>query len=342
MVKFFIPANRKVILINVRIPILLIAYNRPLTLAKQFLRLDSISAREIRISIDGLKVNSSPQQSQAWKECIDRAQLWANASHHSVSVIIHEENLGLYNHFRIILGEMFKDHQVAVVLEDDVNFRSEYIDFVDHNCDILTSGSYWSIQGNNPAQGRDLVDLPLENNVVFSETHVHTISGWCSSADSINRFLYFSNPEVPWSEVTQAIEDFSRKITRDPFLRTGIRATWMRKAQRARNLDSNGSWDNAWELAAWSSGKCSLMPSYSLTREIEDQSEGQSHSHKSLGEEWDSHNTPKTIQVSKSVDKFLKSSDLKMIRIWGIRRRYCWLHFIRLTRERIILGKINA
>ena len=340
--KCFIPTNRKAILISMRIPILVIAYNRPITLAKQLLRLDAISAREIRISIDGVRANSNSIQSQAWEECINTAQSWATTSQHSVSVIVHEENLGLYNHFRIILSEMFREYQVAVVLEDDVNFRSEFIDFVDRNSEFLTSGSYWSIQGNNPAKGKDLIDLPVNTDIVFSETLVHTISGWCSSSESLKRFLYFSNPKVPWPEVTKAIHNFSKQITRDPFLRTGIRATWLRKAKRARSLDSKGSWDNAWELAAWSTGKFSLMPNYSLTREIEDQSEGQSHSHKSLGKEWDSQNTPINVRISNNVDKFLKSFDLKMIRIWGIRRRYCWLYYVKLKRECITLGKLDG
>jgi len=323
-------------------PILVLAYNRPNTLKTQLDRIDELTIREIYLSIDGPHERQSESQLEAWQSCVTVAKDWTVSTRHKAFLRIHPANLGLYDHFRHAFADFFNKFPVGIVLEDDVVFTNEFINFVDRHQSLLTDGGCWSIEGNNPLARHDLVYAPKDVVVAFQETYIHTISGWASSAKNVQIFLEFCNPNIPWAEVVRAISVFSHRITRDPALRLGIEATWLRKMKRARARELAGSWDNTWELAGWSSALPSLIPNFSLSRESSDQFEGQSHPHGILGDPWNSTTLPTRISIARDIETYSRKNDLAFLGIWGIRRPYCWIYLVRLLNQRRILVNSNG
>lgn len=322
-------------------PILLMAYNRPNTLQTQLDRIDELAVREIYLSIDGPPEIQSESKLKAWQTCVTVAKNWSLNTHHKIILRIYPTNLGLYDHFRNAFTNFFKIFPVGIVLEDDIVFTKEFINFVDEHRNLLIDGGCWSIEGNNPLMKHDLVYAPKDAVVTFRETHIHTISGWASSSTNIQVFLDLCDPNIPWVEVVHAISIFSQKITRDPALRLGIEATWLRKVKRARARGIEGSWDNIWELAAWSSALPSLIPNFSLSRESSEQFEGQSHPHGILGDPWTSTSLPTSISVADEIEPYSRKHDLTFLGIWGIRRLYCWIYLVRIINQRRILVNSN-
>jgi hypothetical protein len=320
------------------LPILIFAYNRPKTAERLFVEVENLEPRVIWVSIDGDPAGISDSQRG---ECLRSTKEWERRSKHEIRIVDHSANLGLYKHFRCMLGEFFGEFNVGIVLEDDIEFRKEFIEFVDAQRTLLESEKIWSICGNNPDGTGDLANKPRGDSIVYSQSDIHTISGWASNFSSIQKFLYFSSKVVSWSEINQAIDAFAKKVTRDPFLRAGIRSTWLRKAVRARKQEKKGSWDNWWEISAWASGKSSLLPNFSLSRESLNQDEGQAHDHKHEGVDWNTEGIFSDIEIELKIESASRAIEIHHLRIWGINRKYCWSHFLRLKREIIRISQEN-
>ena len=319
---------------SLRTPILVMAFNRPDTLEQQLSRIDLLEKRSVYLSIDGLPEMYTGDRREAWQSCVSVARSWSGKTHHNPILRIQSSNLGLYDHFQSAFTEFFDRFPVGIVLEDDLVFVQEFIDFVDVHQNLLLDGHYWSIEGNNPLPGHDLVSAPRVVEITFRETYIHTISGWASSAKNVGLFLDICDVGMTWQEVTPIISNFSAAVTRDPALRLGIQATWLRKVKRARLKALEGSWDNNWELAGWHSGLPSLMPSFSLSRESSDQEEGQSHPHSIQGKPWNNLSIPSSIHINEQIKPISRMKDVQLLNIWGIKRAYCWMFFLRLLRER--------
>ena len=308
-------------------PILVIAFNRPKSLESLLAEVEKLPEREIWISFDGPRDNLD--EDKVWAT-INLAQSWRQKSKHSVRIFEQKNNLGIYEHCLHALSRFFRDFNVGIILEDDIQFRPEFIGFVDQNRAELMSGKYWSICGHNPA--RDLSDLTEKDQVEFSPTHIHTIWGWAATRNSVFQFLEIArNRDL--ATVNHSIDAGARLITKDPFVKLGIRKVWQSKMQRALDTESGGGWDNFWVIAGWWSGLPSLMSNYSLSRENPLQNEGQSHPHKNEGKKW----PLKTfeLEIGPTSVSSRKLSDVALLDVWGITRIYCWLYFLRIYRWNI-------
>lgn len=310
-------------------PVLIIAFNRPKTLESLLLDVEKLPEREIWISIDGPRDKLDEEKVRA---TIDLAQSWLKKSKHSVRIFEQTINQGIYKHCMRALSQFFKEFNVGIILEDDIQFRPEFIGFVDQNQIELVSGKFWSICGHNP--GSDLSDLAEGCQVEFLPSHVHTIWGWASSRHSVLQFLEVAE-ERDSDTVNDSINAGAQLITKDPFVKLGIRRVWQSKMQRALNTQSGGGWDNFWVIAGWRSGLPSLMSTYSLSRENPLQNEGQSHPHKSVKKNWPLNRFQ--LEIGPTSVTHRKLSDVALLDVWGITRIYCWLYFLRIYR-----WKINA
>ncbi len=307
-------------------PILIIGFNRPSTLSSLLSKVETLGSRRIVISLDGSRSKSDELKVFATYEV---AKTWAKSSHHEVNVIKRNDNFGIYKHCTQALSEFFLDFEVGIILEDDIDFRQEFVSYVDQHQVDLICNNYWSICGHNPSHhsNHDHSKTPI----VMKETYVHTIWGWATGRASVQKYLDFLNN--PREEViTKAIDDISRSITRDPFLRLGIVSTWRRKITRAFESSNNSGWDNFWLIAGWSSGLFSLLPCCSLSTEVQKFDEGQTHPHQvelspliGLSAE---------LTLCESTIKYKIGSDITLLKVWGISRLYCWVFFLRLTGRR--------
>lgn len=303
-------------------PILLIGFNRPLTLSSLLSKVEALGSRQIVISLDGSRADSDGLKVLATYKV---AESWANATHHEVKVIKRSENLGIYNHFNQALTDFFLEFEVGIILEDDIDFRKEFISYVDQHQIDLIANKYWSICGHNPGlrSSHDHSNLP----VAMRETYVHTIWGWATGKGSFQKYLDFIN--VPREEtIATSLDTISRKITRDPFLRLGIVATWRRKMLRALESSNQSGWDNFWLVAGWNSGLVSLLPCCSISTEVNYFDEGQTHPHHVYSSPLMS--LPTELEFSEHTIRYRVGSDVALLNVWGITRLYCWVFVLRL------------
>ncbi len=250
---------------------------------------------------------------------------WKSWSKHEIEVWVSEKNLGLFDHFSIALGRFFSQYKTGLVLEDDLEFRQEFIEFLDssHARDLLDK--YFSICGNNPIT--DLSESSFHKLIKLQETNIHTISGWAASDVSVKFFLNFlKNYKSDGPYLASIARSFSRSITRDPFLAQSLLSNWSGKIKRAV-VTPKPNWDNYWELAAWSSCKSSVRPSFSLIRESPITFGKQTHNHVFELKMWPK--PSETIELDfGNVLPLSKTLEINALKIWGTWRARAYKEFL--------------
>ena len=297
------------------------AYRRPIEFCRIATDLEALPCRRIEISIDGPIDLTYPEN----QSVIDLALSWKSWSKHEIRVWISDENLGLFDHFSLALGRFFSQHKRGLVLEDDLEFRQEFVEFLDssHAKDLLEK--YFSICGHNPLS--DLSDFSIHKSITLQETNIHTISGWAASDDSVKFFLDFLRShrfDRPYLAIIA--RNFSRRVTKDPFLSQSLSRNWSGKIQRAIETPKP-NWDNYWELAAWSSRKASVRPTFSLIRESPITFGKQTHSHEFEIKIWPKSFETIELELSK-VLPLKKTLEIDALRIWGTWRMRAYKEFL--------------
>ena len=308
---------------NQRVPILVIAFNRPKTLTRQLHRIERLESRKIHISIDGPR---NSEELKVIEEVRLVAEKWALDSKHEINIFSSNLNLGLHGHFQVAFSQFFSDHRYGLVLEDDIDFNMELVNFIDSNfANNRHLMDAWSIVGHNPFQVEGTTGSPR---VQFFESKFHTIWGWASSSVNVERFLSFYNAEGRERVAAKAINEAAAYLTNDIFLRNAINATWRRKISRA--AQGGGGWDNWWVIAGWESGLNSLMPNQSLSREELGQTEGQSHQHLTIDPGWKPN---LKVDIASNFQQLDRKYDRSALKLWGIGRRYSWAYAYRISKE---------
>jgi hypothetical protein len=297
------------------------AYCRPIEFCRIAADLEALPSRRIEISIDGPTFGTETDN----QSVIKCAESWKSWSKHEIKIWLSEKNLGLFDHFSIALGRFFSEHKWGLVLEDDLEIRCEFIDFLDSSYAKNLLNQFFSICGHNPLT--DLSDYGTSQTVHFQETNIHTISGWASSASSVHFFLeLLKNSRSDVNLLESIIQDFSHRITKDPLLARSLYRNWSGKIMRAAKTPKP-NWDNYWELAAWSSGKPSIRPTFSLTRESPITFGKQTHDHHSKLDLW----PPLSQKLILDFNKVLpvnKKMEIKALRIWGTNRIRAYKEFV--------------
>lgn len=306
-------------------PILVTAFNRPRTLLSLLGRIDELSKRSVVISIDGPKLDGDHMRSETERI----AKTWKSASHHQVVVIDRKENLGIYRHLPIALAEFFSDFSFGVILEDDIEFVPNFIDFVDRHYGLLDSENLWSIGGHNPAAKQN-PPTDVDVQLTLRPSIFHSIWGWATSKKNAEIFLNDYHLNIDLNEAFVILERTSRGITRDPLLQRAFVLTWMRKLSGWNIRRKLSGWDTRWAYEGWKAGKLSLLPDISLSRESLDQSEGQTHQHKTVSAKDLFAYDTKAIFEKRFADR---SAEIRRMRTWGISRRYSWFYSKRIARQ---------
>ncbi len=280
-----------------------------------------LSPRSIEISIDGPSEGVELEN----KSVIDLALKWKSSSRHEIKVWSADSNLGLFDHFSLALTRFFSRNDWGLVLEDDLEFRQEFVEFLDSSKARELLNKYFSICGHNPLS--DLSRYKGKEPINFQETNVHTISGWAASASSVFSFLdLLKESRYDLNHLTQIILNFSKGATKDNLLARSLFNNWSGKLRRAIDAPKP-NWDNYWELAAWNSGKNSLRPTFSLTRENPISFGKQTHHHNFDLEMW-----PKTSQVLRleatKIISSKRSLEIRALRIWGTTRKRAYKEFV--------------
>lgn len=304
-----------------RLPILLIAYNRPAAIANQLKRLEGEPSRHVHVYIDGAKPESELQQDLVIKQ----AEKWADSTKHKPFIHVNNLNFGIRNHFPYAAQRFFSNFPKGIVLEDDITFSSDFFEYCEFFLSNHNSHTFWSICGYNPIlNGKS----GFRGEINSFLTAVHTIWGWATSSLSIEHYLSFKT--MSQEKILEQIDSFSRNFTIDTRLQRSIELTWKRKFLRSVSTAGGGSWDNAWLLAGWHSKKLSVMPSVSLSEETTVENERGTHD--GTRNYKGSHDF-QSLGYSRSLAPKRRNRDLKLMKVWGITRAYSWLYSRRIKKQ---------
>ena len=307
---------------GVRMPILLIGYCRPIEFKRIADQIELLPSRYIKISLDGPKSDNQ----LLTDEVLSIAHRWKEVSRHEIEISKSVVNLGLLTHFTTALDSFYGENEFGLILEDDMEFRSEFVEYLDTDSAKTALSKYWSICGHNPLEKYDLSCKKQSENVDFFETSVHTIWGWAASRSSICYFLDFVKMNSRNSNfLFDVVSKFSTCLTRDLVFRNSINSNWFGKIRRSTNSEMP-NWDNYWLLAGWSSGKESIMPQFSLSREDPLFFGVQTHIHPTKGESWNS-------VPNFSVSDFIVGKSLRrersLVAVWGNSRFKAYKELVR-------------
>ena len=305
-----------------RIPILVIGYCRPIEFKRIAEQIEELPSRKITISLDGPKLG----QQLLTDEVLLIANRWKEVSKHKISILRSKMNLGLLTHFTTALKSFFSEHEFGLILEDDMEFRPEFIEYLDTDLARKALLKYWSICGHNPLQKYDLSCKRQSEQIEFFETSIHTIWGWAASKSSIDHFLDIVYTKLSDSTyLFDTVEKFSKSLTIDSIFRHSINENWFRKIRRAVNSEKP-NWDNFFVIAGWSSGRCSIMPRYSLSRENPQFFGIQTHKHTTDITSW---NSISKFLISNSISQRSRRVDQSLVAVWGNSRLRAYKDFVR-------------
>ena len=296
------------------VPILVMAYSRPNQTLRLLSEIETLTPREVHISVDGIDMGSKPTQNNTMvKEIVND---WSIKSKHAVTFSIYETNLGLLAHFKTALKSFFTLHEAGIILEDDIEFDNAFIEYVDSMHGANTICDYWSICAHNPIPSSDKSNFPGRK-ITMVETNVHTIWGWASTRENV--ISYLTILELEKEQVFTLMNAHISFVSSDPLIRYLLRENWRRKLQRFYGSDKP-NWDNLWIVAGWNSGKKSLIPRISLARENPDQSEGQTHRHESKLPFWD-RNSQSVFEVVGIEENIDREFERELMKVWGVTRK---------------------
>jgi hypothetical protein len=308
-----------------RVPILVIAFNRPKTLKRLLESIESLEIRDVQISVDG---NAS--QNLGWPNpVIDVAKTWRNNTKHRVTIIERSHNFGIYEHLPAAMKEFFQVFDFGIILEDDMEFTPAFIDILDRNIWLISENNLWSIGGHNPINTEGLVSS-AGMDIPFRPSIFHSIWGWATSRDNALYFVRVYNEPIDMKLAVKVLEKTSRIFTRDPFLQRGFVLTWCRKLNGWNSRRKESGWDTRWAYEGWKTGQKTLLPDFSLSRETLDQSEGQTHLHSTIGDEW---NCTPTSTLNFRVVRLNKRFERRRLQTWGVKRIYCWIFAKRISNQ---------
>jgi hypothetical protein len=297
------------------------AYCRPIEFSRIVSDLELLPQRIIEVSIDGPVLETELDN----KSMIDLAMSWKSTSKHEIDVWVSERNLGLFEHFSAALQRFFSRHAWGLVLEDDLEFREEFVHFLDTDSAKKLLNSYFSICGHNPLS--DLSKYRGNQPIRLQETNIHTISGWASSANSVRLFLdLLKDSGSDELLLKNILKNFCHSVTRDPLLAHSLFKNWSGKIHRAVKA-SKPNWDNYWELAAWSSGRPSIRPTFSLIRENPISFGKQTHAHSFNLAMWPKSSHAINLEFSE-VLPLKKTLEIEALGIWGTKRRRAYKEFL--------------
>jgi hypothetical protein len=298
------------------------AYCRPIEFSRIAADLECLPPRVIEVSVDGPISGTEADNSSV----VELAKSWSLNSKHEITLWVSKTNLGLFDHFSAALDRFFSKYSWGLVLEDDLEIRNEVVEFLDTEIAKNLLDKYFSFCGHNPLS--DLSEYKDCEAIQLQETNIHTISGWAASSYSVRLFLELlkvaRSDELVLKEI---VKTFSHNVTRDPFLARALFNNWSGKIQRSAQA-SKPNWDNYWELAAWSSGKSSFRPTFSLTRENPISFGKQTHDHNFRSKIWPNYSKMLTLEPH-PILPLNRALEISALKVWGTSRLRAYKEFVR-------------
>lgn len=222
---------------------LLIAYERPENTIQQMIKLSKLNCR-IYLFIDGPKNENVRRKQQYLREQAGKISF---SSKCKITINQEEENLKLASAIPKAIDWVFTKEKTAVILEDDIEFREEFLEFseivlakyVDDDEILLVTGNQF---------------MELNDEIGISATSYPLIWGWATSSRK-------------W-EIMKALSK-KEKLKRKVFLKPQVAAYWGIGWNRARDKKIN-SWIIAIAAQMRFMGLCCIAPGINLTSNVGD------------------------------------------------------------------------
>lgn len=272
------------------IPILIVAYDRPKITKALLLRIKSLPPTQVFISID--RANKESSRFKANLDVISLCEEFSLDSYHKTTIFTQQENVGCNANTIFGMRMLLSGYDSGLLLEDDCEFRDEYIDFLNSNYMNIDYSKYMSVTPMNPDWDKDLYNLKSEKVEVRYSPIMGASLGMTFSRESIRTFdlvLQNLNSDELQERIKQAlrraeINFMQREILEDfwNYKVFKIKQTFrldVEKFTSSTSHQSQSGWDAVWQLGAFFEQKDFLLTSYTVARESLNQSESGWHPH---------------------------------------------------------------
>ena len=272
------------------IPILIVAYDRPKITKALLLRIKSLPPTQVFISID--RANKESRRFKANLEVISLCEEFSLDSYHKTTIFTQQENIGCNANTIFGMRMLLSRYDSGLLLEDDCEFRDEYIDFLNSNYMNIDYSKYMSVTPMNPDWGKDLYHLKSKKVEVRSSPIMGGSLGMTFSRESIRTFdlvLQNLNSDELQERIKRAlsrakINFMQREILEDfwNYKVSKIKRRWRLDDETFTSSNSpqlQTGWDAIWQLGAFFEQKDFLLTSYTVARESLNQSESGWHPH---------------------------------------------------------------
>ena len=269
-------SGRELITLKNTVPIACVVFARPEYTQNLLSNLENLKKRDINFYIDGMQHKSS-------KYYFDNLQVitfirrYAKTSKHNVKIFSSKKNLGCNRNTIGAMKSMCEFFDYFVILEEDIEFRFEYFDFLDKNMKNFKNKKIDNICGHNVDYNCDLSHIRKNQQIEFKLTKMMSSCwGMCVSKNAVELFLQTLkfHKKIDWEIV---FFNFSNNLGTNLFERRRIRKYWLGKYEIASRTwdkthlkyqpNKETGWDTWWQFSAMVSDQYFLTPTYSLARE---------------------------------------------------------------------------
>ena len=279
------------------LPILLVAFNRPQLTLKLLEQVELLDKREIFISIDGINTMTN-HQGKRYYETQSNIKEWMSKTKHDVKFRSMKENLGCNQHTVSAMKWFTSFHESGLLVEDDLEFQTSFLKFLDSIKLDEIHGMYDSICSTNSNWTLDILRKPPLTKVEFFESVIFSQTwGMTFSKASTDRLISFQQKMfIEKVQIRKAIRKWSRQASGNFLLKLQLEKYWLGKFDRAlttwdksRNgYDKNQEvgWDTIYQLAAIYFERKFLLPNWNVGRTSLDANEGAWHEWIAPYERW--------------------------------------------------------
>lgn len=308
------------------IPILFVGYNRPDLTYKVLKQFSTLPKTKVFFSID--RSNPGDPNANRNKEVIELVGAFCKTSHHQVEVFIQSENVGCNQNTLGGMDFLLHACSFGVLIEDDCEFRNEYIQFLNNSYNNIDSSKIFSISPMNLNWKRDLANHD-GGRITWTTSNLMGASlGMTFSRESKEDFD-IALPKMGTVEMAKKISEnserfplnFLQKPVIESFFRgksSSIKQSWD-KSLLGHSHRAETGWDSAWQLSAFYFDKVFAIPSFTLARESLEQGEDQWHEHRFNYTSWSDHLSAIEIE-DLMVPELASQNKIGALDKWSIKR----------------------
>lgn len=276
------------------IPILVVAFNRPSVTKSLLDNLLLLPKTNVYFSID--RCDRSDQGFRANEKVYEQIRNFSRTSHHSCKINFQRENVGCNRNTLLGMDYLLANETDGLLLEDDCEFRPEYLNFLNRNHDKIDYETFFSISPMNLTWSRDL-SRAKNRKIVWEQSVLMGASLGLTFSRISKKLFDQALPFMGTTAMKEKIEENSRLLPVNFFQKRVLQSFFTSKSMSIKNtwdisLQSHSQknetgWDSAWQLAAFFWDKKFLLPNFTLARETLFQIEAQWHPHKFEYPSWE-------------------------------------------------------